>query len=62
MSRVERLADLRLQSRLLVKADLEVRQDRELRARGRVALEPPALVVRERLPQVTLRLRRLALP
>ena len=57
---VERLVNLRLQSCLLVEADLEVRQDRELRARLRIALHPPALVVRERLAQVTLPVRRIA--
>ena len=57
---VERLADLRLQSRLLVEADLEVRKDRELRAHVRIALAASAFVVRERLAQVTLALRRLA--
>ena len=57
---VERLANLRLQARLLVEADLEVREDGELRARLRVALEPQALVPRERLAQVALPLGRVA--
>ena len=59
---VERLADLRLQARLLVEADLEVREDGELRARLRIPLEPPALVPRERLAQVALPLGRVAGP
>ena len=59
---VERLADLRLQARLLVEADLEVREHGELRARLRIALDPPALVARERLAQVALPLGRVAGP
>ena len=43
-----------------MEADLEVREQGELRARLRVALEPQALVVHERLSQVTLPLRWIA--
>ena len=46
--RVERLADLRLQARLLVQADLEVRQQRQLGAALRVGLARTRVVARER--------------
>ena len=59
---VESLANLRLQARLLVEADLEVREDGELRAHLRIALEPPALIAGERLAQVALPLGRVAGP
>ena len=48
---VERLADLRLQPGLLVQADLEVGQQRELGAGLRVGLGSERLVARERGPQ-----------
>ena len=51
---VERLPDLRLQTRLLVKSDLEVREDRELHARFGVALESQSLIVHKRLTQIAL--------
>ena len=60
MCGIQRLADLRLQPRLLVEADLEVREHGELRARLWMALEPQALVVGERLAQVTLPFRWIA--
>ena len=59
---IERVPDLQLQARLLVQADLEVREERDLRARLRVRFEPPALVPRERLAEVALPVRRLARP
>ena len=43
-----------------MEADLEVREHGELRVRLRIALEPQALVVHERLSQVTLPLRWIA--
>ena len=45
-----------------MEADFEVREDGELRARLRVALETPVLVARERLAQVALSLGRVAGP
>src|SRR5439155_119388 len=48
---VECLEDLRLQARLLVEADLQVREEGELRAPLRIAFEPNALVMRKRLAQ-----------
>src|SRR5262249_28874591 len=51
---VERLPDLGLQPRLLVEADLEVREHGELRARRWVGLGMRALVVPERPAEVVL--------
>ena len=59
---IERFEDLRLQARLLVEADLEVREQGELCAPGRVVLEPRLLVVGEGLAQETLALGRVAGP
>ena len=59
---VERLADLRLEARLLVEADRKVREHGELHPRLRVALELPALVPLERLAQVALAVGRVARP
>jgi hypothetical protein len=58
--RVDRGADLRLQPRLLVQPDLEVRQHDPLCASRRVLLEALALVAGERLAQVALAIGRLA--
>ena len=58
----EGLADLGLEPRLLVEADLEVREHGELHASLRIALVPQALVPRERLAQVALTFRRVARP
>ena len=52
--RVERLCDLRLQARLLVPADRQVREQYQLGAPLEVALAERRRVGRERLLQVTL--------
>ena len=59
---VQSLANLRLQPRLLVQADFEVREDGELRTLPRVVLEPRAFVPGERLAQVALPLGWVARP
>jgi hypothetical protein len=48
---IERLEYLRLQARLLVEADLQVREQGELGASLRIAFQPHKLVPRERLAQ-----------
>ena len=59
-ARVERLRDVRLETGLLMEADLEVGEQHELGARDRVGLEASPVVARERLAQVALPVRRLA--
>jgi hypothetical protein len=59
---IERLEDLRLHARLLVEADLQVREQGELGASLGIAFEPRALVTRECLAQQPLTFRRVAVP
>ena len=59
---IERGSDLGLEPGLLVEADLEIREDRELRPILRVGLEPALLVAGERLAQVALPVGRVAGP
>ena len=56
---VERLSDLGLQARLLVKRDLDVGQQQELGTRLEIAFEEQPVVSQERLAQVVLSLGRI---